>query len=331
MKASVLALGGLVLSLGACAAVPPQETAPLTAAAIAPERSAAEFQRDRAAILAMAGEFDVTFDFRETVALAEGYDFADPKRTGAWEVVRVIEDEGGFIALQHLLLVGDEDEPMVIKHWRQDWEYEPARMMAYRGHDEWDMVEIPAADAAGAWVQSVYQVDDSPRYAGLARWEHDAALSTWTPEASWRPLPRRDDTTRTDYHAISAVNRHVITPNGWVHEQDNTKMVVPADGSAPYALVREVGVNTYLYGDLPRDDAADAYWADTAEFWSRVREFYDALEARSDGFRVEDDAEGEQLYGPMLNASMRLHFGAEDLEGAWAEAQALLAAQVSER
>jgi hypothetical protein len=327
MKASVLALGGLALSLSACASVAPAPSAQLAAA----ERSAEAFQRDRAAILAMAGEFDVTFDFRETVALAEGYEFAEPKRTGAWEVVRVIEDEGDFIALQHLLLVGDEDAPMVIKHWRQDWEYEPDRMMAYRGHDEWAMLDLAETETAGAWSQSVYQVDDSPRYAGLARWTHDAAISTWTPEASWRPLPRRDDTTRSDYHAISAVNRHVVTPEGWVHEQDNTKMVVPVDGAAPYALVREVGVNTYRYGDLPRDDAADEYWANTAAYWARVRDFYDALEANSAGFRVEDDSEGELLYGPMLSASMRLHFGAEDLDGAWAEAQDLLSSQVTAR
>ena len=139
-----------------------------------PAHTEAEFERDRQAILAMTGEYDVTFDFREIVPLRAGYELAEPKVSGAWEVVRVIEDRGDFISLQHFLLVGDdEDNPMVIKHWRQDWEYEPARIMDYDGNDDWHMIDLTSAEAAGTWSQSVYQVDDSPRYAAVARWTHD--------------------------------------------------------------------------------------------------------------------------------------------------------------
>lgn len=316
----------LALGLTACTTMPSDEIAVVNAAPLQ-ERSEADFQRDREAILAMAGEYDVTFDFREVVALQDGYEFADDKQTGAWEVVRVIEDRGDLIVLQHLLLTGEDDDAMVIKHWRQDWEYQPERIMAFRGHDNWDMVDVSAVEAAGAWSQSVYQVDDSPRYAGLARWEHDGEISTWEPATSWRPLPRRDDTTRSDYHAIEAVNRHVVMPWGWVHEQDNTKLVVDADGNDT-PLVREVGVNTYIRTDLPNDANADAYWAATADYWNLVRAYWDNLEATTAGFHVDDDAEGTLLYGPMLDASMRIHFGAETTQGAWAETQELLNAQV---
>lgn len=318
--------GLLALGLAACTTMTTQDVAGMPSAP-GSERSEAAFQRDRDAILAMAGEYDVTFDFREVVALQEDYEFADDKHTGAWEVVRVIEDRGNFISLQHLLLTGEDDDAMVIKHWRQDWEYQPERMMAFRGHDDWDMVDVEAAQAAGAWAQSVYQVDDSPRYAGLARWQHEAGISTWEPEPSWRPLPRRDDTTRSDYHAIEAVNRHVVMPWGWVHEQDNTKLVVDANGNDT-PLVREVGVNTYLRTDLPNDANADEYWAATAGYWQLVRAYWDNLEATADGFHVDDDAEGTLLYGPMLDASMRIYFGAESTEGAWAETQELLNTQV---
>ncbi|WP_421790640.1 DUF6607 family protein [Hyphobacterium sp.] len=326
-------VGALAFGLTACATTQSGTqtggSAMMSTAAIAPlyERSEAEFQRDREAILAMAGEYDVTFDFREVVALQDGYELADDKLSEAREVVRVIEDTGDLIVMQHLLLTGEEDDAMVIKHWRQDWEYQPERMMAFRGHDNWDMVEISDAEAAGAWSQSVYQVDDSPRYAGLARWEHGEAISTWEPETSWRPLPRRDDTTRSDYHAIEAVNRHVVTAWGWVHEQDNTKLVVGEDGEFT-PLVREVGVNTYVRTDLPNDSNADEYWAATADYWQLVRDYWDNLEATTTGFHVDDDAEGTLLYGPMLNASMRLFFGAETVDGAWTEAQELLNAQV---
>lgn len=321
-----IAIPALALGLTACATTASQDVAAMAPAAPY-QHSEADFQRDREAILAMAGEYHVTFDFRETVALQEGYEFAEDKHTGAWEVVRVIEDRGDVIVLQHLLLTSQDDDAMVIKHWRQDWEYQPSRMMAFRGHDDWDMVEISAAEAAGAWVQSVYQVDDSPRYAGLARWEHEGEISTWEPETSWRPLPRRDDTTRTDYQAIEAVNRHVVTAWGWVHEQDNTKLVIDENGNAT-PLVREVGVNTYARTDLPNDSRADDYWAATADYWTIVRAYWDDLEAETAGFHVEDDAEGTLLYGPMLSASMRIFFGAETTEEAWTETQELLNAQV---
>lgn len=327
MISRLLIAGALASGLTACATTSTTNTAMTSAMMSAYERSEAEFQRDRNAILAMAGEYDVVFDFREVVALQAGYEFADDKRTGAWEVVRVIEDRGDFISLQHFLLTSEDDDAMVIKHWRQDWEYQPARMMAFQGHDDWDMVDIGAAEASGAWSQSVYQVDDSPRYAGLARWEHEGGISTWEPDTSWRPLPRRDDTTRTDYQAIEAVNRHVVTPWGWVHEQDNTKLVVSETGEAT-PLVREVGVNTYTRTDLPNDANADRYWAATADYWTQVREYWDALEANTAGFHVADDAEGTLLYGPMLDASMRIYFGAETTEAAWSETQELLNAQV---
>ena len=42
---------------------------------------------DRAAILAMAGEFRVTFQFQETVAVAPGYELHEPYRSGATEFV----------------------------------------------------------------------------------------------------------------------------------------------------------------------------------------------------------------------------------------------------
>ncbi len=44
----------------------------------------------------------------------------------------MIEDTGRKIVLQHMLVItGDDDKSMIIKHWRQDWEYEPARVLVY--------------------------------------------------------------------------------------------------------------------------------------------------------------------------------------------------------
>ena len=37
-------------------------------------------------------------------------------------------------------------------------------------------------------------------------------------QRTWRPLPRREYTRRSDYNALDVVNRHTIVPGGWTHE-----------------------------------------------------------------------------------------------------------------
>lgn len=325
-RALVSVVLGTIL-LGGCVATTPTQAGLATAISLVPSRNAELFAQDRQAILSMQGEYAVTFDFRETVAIAPGYELADPKITPARELVIVVEDSGEFIMLQHLLIAGSDENPIIVKHWRQDWRYQPARLLAFTGHDNWEMRNLDAAIYAGSWSQTVYQVDDSPRYAAIARWQHDGVASTWEPAVSLRPLPRRDDTTRDDYDAISAVNRHTITNTGWIHEQDNSKIAL-REGEVR-ELVREVGVNTYTRTDLARDDAALSYWDATSDYWARVRQAFLDLEYSADAFHIEDDAEGSLLYGPLLDTSQRIVFGLSDLDSAWEEAQLLLESQVT--
>ncbi len=290
----------------------------------------ASYARDREAILAMAGDYDVTFDFREVVALAPGYEIDEQHVSHAHEIVRVIEDDGDFISLQHLLLVGG-DEPVVVKHWRQDWRFEPASVLVFRGHDEAGMdtfgqAEIAAADRDGAWSQVVYQVDDSPRYGGVGRWSHDANSSTWESNLTWRPLPRRDDTTREDYDVIQAVNRHVVTDWGWAHEQDNTKL---ATAEGVQEIAREVGVNTYVRTENPNASVAEAYWEETEDYWASVRDAWTALENGDGDFTVADEPFGGELYMPLLGVAEQVREGAVSDEEAAEDARELIQAQTT--
>ncbi|SDL80222.1 DUF6607 family protein [Maricaulis salignorans] len=324
MKTLILAAAALALT--GCASTTHHPAAAYTAPA-SEVADVAAFERDRQAILAMQGEYAVTFDFRETVAIAPGYQLAEPKLTPARELVIVIEDSGDFIMLQHLLLAGDGPEPFIVKHWRQDWRYEPARVLAFEGHDDWRMDDVAAADRSGAWSQTVYQVDDSPRYAAVGQWVHTSEASTWEPPVSWRPLPRRDDTTREDYDVIAAVNRHTVTPWGWTHEQDNSKLVVRE--GVTEELVREIGVNTYRRTELEGAAAAHAYWDATEDYWVHVRDRFLELERSARRFHIEDDAEGTLLYGPVLDAGQRVLFGMDDVDAAWADAQTYLDSQIT--
>lgn len=84
------------------------------------------FERDRAAILGMVGEFRVEFNFEETVSLVEGYALTKPYHEEALELVKLVEDRGKLIVLQHILLADDGLDVHVVKHWGQIWKYEDA-------------------------------------------------------------------------------------------------------------------------------------------------------------------------------------------------------------
>jgi hypothetical protein len=235
-----------------------------------PTTPQAAFECDRRSILGMVGEFRVKFAFDETLALKPGYAPKAAQRSGGDEFVFVVEDRGDFIALQHILVAGSGKDTMVIKHWRQDWQYEPKEVLVFRGRKHFELEPVAADKARGAWSQSVYEVDDAPRYAGVGRWDHANGVDAWTSDFTWRPLPRREYTKRNDYQVLGAVNRHTLTPGGWMHEQDNQKLLLDAAGTTT-ALVREVGINSYERTTAIDFSPGRAYWDKTQHFWRDVR------------------------------------------------------------
>lgn len=318
-----IALGAaLILLAAACS---PTEQSSTATEEIA-ERSEALFERDRESILAMTGNYRVRFDFTETVPLAPDYTLKEPKVSGGYEMVRVLEDTGEFISLQHTLVVGPQDSPFVIKHWRQDWQYEPERVLMFIGGNAWQWDPVAKQDGQGAWSQTVYQVDDGPRYGAVGRWTYENGLAEWTPPREWRPLPRRDMTTRDDYHAVSAVNRHVITPWGWVHEQDNTKLIL---SGTPTPLVRETGVNTYQrYDDFPYAKGEE-YWEATDEYWRVIRAEWADIADQSDAFAITVKGETEAVYMPLLQLADSIQSGEITTTDAITQAKIVMETHVS--
>ena len=316
---SVLACAAFLLT--SCAAGGAVSGQAASAQVASTGQEAASFERDRQSILAMAGDYKVTFDFIETVPFVEGYELKDRKLSGGNEIVRVVEDTGDFISLQHILVVGPEDDPIVVKHWRQDWRYEPQRVLVFIGGNAWEWRDVPAVERAGAWSQTVYQVDDAPRYGAVGEWTYEDGIAEWTPPAEWRPLPRRDMTTRDDYHAVDAVNRHTLTPDGWVHEQTNSKLILTGE---PQALVREIGVNTYRRNSGFDVAVGDAYWAATENYWAGVRDEWGKIEAEYPRFAITIKGETEDLYNPLLSLAGEVQAGERDTASAVAEARTVI-------
>jgi hypothetical protein len=264
-------------------------------------------ERDRRAILAMAGPYRVTFDFLEVVRFDPALKPDAPYQSWATEYVFVSEDRPDFIALQHILLMriaGKENEPLVQRHWRQEWRYEADRLLAYEGANTWARRPVQA-ERRGAWTQTVLQVDDSPRYAARGRWEHSESNSTWISDETWRPLPRREFSVRKDYQVLVGTNRHTVTPLGWVQEENNLKVVV-ADRRS---LAREYGVARY---DRIRDfdfEPARRYLTATEPFWAEVRAAWRELEERAGRFTLRSQPDQGNLFIPFFEYASRLEDG----------------------
>jgi len=289
MKKALLA--SLLLGLAMTPAAPAMADGP-----VAPRSAQADaqaFAADRAAILAMAGDYKVTFDLRETTSWRADYTPIPSKLSGGHEVVRVIEDTGPHIVLQHLLVVRDEgSRTMVIKHWRQDWNYQPENVLTYAGKGEWKLEAIPAAMRAGRWSQTVWQTDDSPRYGGWGQWSDEGGVRRWRSSWTLRPLARRDAVRHPAYDRYLAINRHSPTPTGWIHWQDNMKEGPDPAGSGKIVpFVQESGLNTYVRDGKFDVAAAESYWAATKDYWAAVRGAWDQTIARHQGVKVAEVAE----------------------------------------
>jgi hypothetical protein len=270
------------------------------------------FDKDRAAILAMAGEFRASFNFLETAVYRKDGKAApaQPYRTWGTERVYIVADSDSFISLQHILVQfmfddkGKIQGPMVQKHWRQDWRYEPVRITEFQGNRVWQGRAVDPAERRGAWSQSVFQVDDSPRYASVGRWEHNASFSSWMGTKTLRPLPRREHTVRKDYQALVGANRHSISPTGWLHEQDNLKLVLDSAGrpdvTTPY-LAREMGVDRYDRIKGFDFSAGDSTWKATGRYWESVREQWDKRLAAQQRLKISEKIAGGPAYMPFFS------------------------------
>lgn len=272
-------------------------------------------ERDRRAILAMAGPYRASFDFLEIVGYHPDFKPDPPYQSWGTEYIYVVADEKDFISLQHIMVMyyqnpqGETVGPMVQKHWRQDWHYEQDDILVYGGNNIWRHERFESDAVAGTWTQSVYQVDDSPRYAAKGRWEHTGNVSTWLSDMTWRPLPRRESSFRDDYDVLIGRNRHTITPYGWLHEEENYKAVLDEEaklaGATPY-LSKELGVNRYERLINFDFSAGDKYWESTKAYWGDVRKAWSELEAQGKPLLIRERVNEVPLFMPFFEYAERI-------------------------
>ena len=231
---------------------------------------------DQKAIKSMCGCYEVKFNFAETFQFTKDslYKPSKTKYDYGLEWVELVEDQQNKIVMQHILITGKTEDD-IVKHWRQDWEFENTKFYDFKKDLTWNFETKSKNEVKGQWTQRVYQVDDSPRYEGSATWLHVDGRHFWT-NTTDAPLPRREHTVRSDYNVLKRTNTHEITKEGWIHNQDNEKIVRSENGK-DVLLAKEKGFDTYTKVDDLKCIIAQNYWKKNALTWKKVRDKWETI------------------------------------------------------
>ncbi|MCW3467016.1 DUF6607 family protein [Chitinophaga nivalis] len=256
----------------------------------------AQKKQDEEAIKKLCGCFAVTFNYAETFTHDTVHKkYAHPMDNFAvTEYAYPIATSKNKYVIQHLLVIPD-DKGTVIKHWREDWEYEQTERWQYTNAKEWRKVRVPLADVKGEWTQSVWEVSDAPRYVGSSAWVQANKQTFWL-NTTDAPLPRREYTTRKDYNILNRTNRITVAADGYLHEQDNKK-IIRKSGTADSLLAEEKGYNKYVR--LPDSDCAKAraFWTNAiAEYWQEVRQVWSDKMKVTDKVTLQNRIDGKYLF-----------------------------------
>ncbi|MFI5129117.1 MAG: DUF6607 family protein [Chitinophagales bacterium] len=239
----------------------------------------------------LCGCYEVEFKYAETFSPDPAYKFHERDEiSGGIELILPIEASDKKIVLQHLLVITDS---MIIKHWREDWTYENPTIFRYQGNKLWTKEQLTPEDVKGKWTQSVWEVSDAPRYQGASEWIRTDGKTFWQ-NTSDAPLPRREYSVRNDYNILKRTNRLTLTDFGWVHEQDNQK-IIRHQGSDKL-LAEEKGVNSYKKTDESKCAAAKAYWEKNKAYWAKVRTAWENYMSSHTSVELKDTEAGKPLH-----------------------------------
>ena len=261
----------------------------------------AQKKQDIEAIKEMCGCFEIDFKFSETFQYINDSNYSKSKNYNAkaLEYAKLIKDEKDHISIQHLLVMGD----YIIKHWRQDWVFQNKDLLKYDGNNNWKYISKTKQDVKGQWTQKVFQVDDSPRYEGSATWVHADGKSYWE-NSSYAPLPRREYTKRNDYNIMIRGNRHEITKDGWVHDQDNFKVVKDSESDSEVIIASEKGINTYTRVDESNCKEAIKWWDENNEKWLLVLEKWNSIYSKKDDISLRQSVENKPLFSFLFDENV---------------------------
>ena len=248
-------------------------------------------QQDKKIIDKLCGCFEVDFKYAETFSPNPDYKYHEREETGGTaELALPIEVSDKKIVIQHLLIVGPT---AVVKHWREEWTYENPIIWRYKGDRTWIKETVPAEKVKGKWTQTVWEVADEPRYQGFSQFVNLDGKIIWQ-NTTDAPLPRREYSVRSDYNILKRTNRMNITDSGYLHEQDNQKII--RTNGTDKLLVEGKGLNSYKRINENECAAAKAYWEKNGAYWGKVRKIWAGYISTHNSISLKNKIDGKLLH-----------------------------------
>lgn len=267
----------------------------LTAMLLLPMAVLAQQDNGKKNIESLCGCFDVEFKYAETFSPDPNYKFHERETiSGGTEYIFPVVNTDKRLVLQHLLVVTDS---IIVKHWREEWTYENPVIYNFKGNKTWVKELLAPAAVKGKWTQSVWEVSDAPRYQGVAQWISTDGKTYWESTAD-APLPRREYSVRSDYNILKRENRLIINTQGWIHEQNNQKII--RTEVTDKLLVEEKGLNTYTKIDESACAPAKAYWKKNKLYWTKVRTTWEAYLKAHSTIQLKDDASHKPMHDDLF-------------------------------
>lgn len=250
-------------------------------------------QQEIQAIKSMCGCYEVTFNFTETFQATKDstYKASPTKKDFGLEWIELLEDQPNKLVLQHLLIVNDST---IIKHWRQDWLYENTDFYQFNKDKKWVFQKLNKKDVTGQWTQKVFQVDDSPRYEGTATWVFADGKKYWI-NTTDAPLPRREHTIRKDYNVLERRNIHQITNYGWLHEQDNRKLLRDVSNK-DIEIAQEKGLDLYKKVENSKCMTAQKWFNENKAMWKNVRDKWQMIFDQDQDLELQESVNKKPLF-----------------------------------
>ena len=251
----------------------------------------AQTPADRPKIDKLCGCFEVEFKYAETFSPDKEYKYHDREEiSGGIELTLPVEVSDKRIVMQHLLVITDS---MIIKHWREEWTYENPVLWKYEGDKVWTKTILSPEQVKGKWTQTVWEVSDEPRYQGFSQWADLDGKQVWQ-NTTDAPLPRREYSVRNDYNILKRTNRLSVNDSGYIHEQDNQKII--RKNGVDQLLVEEKGINSYKRLDDKQCAGALVYWEKNKTFWTKVRKTWDAYINTQNTIAIKTLIDGKPLH-----------------------------------
>ena len=268
----------------------------ITALLISSMAAIAQPAPGKESISKLCGCFEVEFKYAETFSPDPHYQYHERDEiNGGVELAIPIEVTDTKIVIQHLLVITDS---MIVKHWREEWTYENPVLWVYKGDRTWVRTIVPVEQVKGKWTQTVWEVADEPRYQGFSQFVNLDGKIIWQ-NTTDAPLPRREYSTRSDYNVLKRTNRLNITDSGYIHEQDNEKII--RSGVVDKLLVQEKGINSYKRIADAACNAGKIYWEKNKIFWGKVRQFWADYISTQTTISLQSKVNGKLLHEYLLD------------------------------